>query len=97
MEIEYIKYQLNLIGTNISLKTSGLKCYLFGSILENPKLANDIDVLIIYDTQKSLNILKQELRQLMTQYPLHFSYFSISEERELDFIEQQKAQNIFCI
>lgn len=95
MEIEEIKYQLNLIGNNLLSQSSGIKCYLFGSILKNPKIANDIDVLILYETEANLWLVKQELKPLIRQYPLHIIYFTLSEERELNFVEQQMAEKIF--
>ena len=50
---------LNAIGTKLASKTIKLECYLFASILTNAMQANDIDILIIYENQEQLEIVKK--------------------------------------
>ena len=96
MELEIIKSELQKIGDSLVLKTRSVECYLFGSLLKDPKKANDVDVLIVYENQNHLQTIKQEFKLLAQKYPLHISYFTFSEEKEFNFIDEQKAEKIFC-
>jgi hypothetical protein len=95
MEMDTIKTEIQTIGESLFSKTKTIECYVFGSILTNPKKAMDIDILIIYENQVQLEIIKQEFKLMAKKYPLHINYFTFSEEREFNFIEQQGAQKVF--
>jgi len=97
MELEKARIELKQIGNTLSLKTNRVECYLFGSILSNPKHANDIDVLIIYKNEKQIHIIKQEFNVLKYTFPLHMNYFTFEEEAEFNFASEQKAEIIFKI
>jgi predicted nucleotidyltransferase len=97
MELETIIEDLKEIGNKLLSKTNTINCYLFGSILTNPKSANDIDILIIYKNKDQLSIIKQEFKIFSTQNPIHMIYFTYSEEHELNFINQQKAREVFSL
>ncbi|PHK36508.1 hypothetical protein VF13_37015 [Nostoc linckia z16] len=97
MDLEEIILELKIIGERLHLKVEKIDCYIFGSVLINSKLANDIDILIIYKDLGDLSILKGEMKAIELHYPLHFSYFTFSEERELEFIQEQKVIKIFTL
>lgn len=97
MELEKIINDIKQIGKNISIKTSDVEGYLFGSILTKQHNANDVDVLIVYDNEEQINIIKQEFKPLESDFPLHLNYFTYFEETELNFISEVKAERIFKI
>jgi predicted nucleotidyltransferase len=97
MELETMKKELQQIEKNLSFKVKNIECYLFGSILNNPKLANDIDILIIYEDVKHLKVLKEEFGALEMFYPLHISYFTFFEQNQFNFIREQKAEKVFIL
>ena len=97
MDLENIISELKAIGEGLRSKVEGIDCYLFGSILTNAKLANDIDVLIVYKNRDQLQILKHELKIFASHNPLHLSYFTFCEEQELSFMKGQKAFKIFSL
>lgn len=95
MELEKIINDIKQIGKNISIKTSGVEGYLFGSILTKQFNANDVDVLIVYCSEEQISIIKQEFKLLESVIPLHMNYFTYNEETELNFILEVKAKLIF--
>ena len=97
MELEAIKEDLRIIGNRLSSKIINLDCYLFGSVLTNAKQANDIDILIIYENQEQLEIVKNDFEILSISIPLHMNYFTSLEEQELNFIWEQNAEEVFSL
>lgn len=91
-----IKY-IEKIGHNISTSTNGIECYIFGSMLHNISIANDVDILIIYNHENQLDIIKQEFKLLESIYPMHMNYFTYIEESELNFIKNVNAELIFKV
>lgn len=96
MELEAIRQELKSFGESL-VETSSLDCYLFGSILTNPTQANDVDILIVYDNRKNVENVKQQLKSLFVNMPLHLIFFTRLEEQELDFVKQQKAEKVFSL
>jgi predicted nucleotidyltransferase len=68
--------------------------YLFGSILKNKNLINDIDLLILYESQDELLEKKRNLNELSIYYPLDIYYMSLYEEIELNFINKVTAKQL---
>ena len=97
MELEEIRWEILCIGENLKSKISKVDCLIFGSILKNSRNANDIDLLIIYNDETEIQIIRKEFNSLEKFFPLHLNYFTHSEEKELNFIEEQKAEYIFRI
>ena len=97
MELEKIRNDIKQIGGNISIKTNGVECYLFGSILTKQFGANDVDVLILYNNEKQINVIKQYFNKLEIELPLHISYFTYTEEAQLNFVKVVKAEQIFKV
>ena len=97
MELEEIKQEISIIGENLNSKIKNIDCLIFGSMLKNTKTANDIDLLIIYNNETEIQIIKNEFKSLGKVYPLHLNYFTHSEEKELNFIEEQQAEYLFRV
>ncbi len=95
MDLEEIKTDLRSIQKKLESKIEKLDCLIFGSILRNSTMANDVDILLIYKNQNQIPIIKQEFKSLETMYPLHLNYFTFEEEKELNFITEQTAEYIF--
>lgn len=94
MEIETIIQELKEIGALINLKHNTLNCYLFGSVLTSNH-PNDIDILVLYDNLRQLEGFKEKIKPLKKVFPLHLNYFTFSEEKELNFVKNQNAEQIF--
>jgi len=65
--------------------------YLFGSTLREDSVPSDIDVIVVYRKGVDISALKTKLNALSIYYPLDITYMTESEERELNFLEQQSA------
>jgi hypothetical protein len=96
MDLKKINKTLLEIGNSLSRKTESVDCFLFGSILTE-KFPNDIDILILYRHESQLKAIKSELEEMSVTYPLHVIYLTFLEEKEFDFVTQQKAKLIFRI
>ncbi|WP_139255152.1 nucleotidyltransferase domain-containing protein [Hymenobacter psychrophilus] len=66
--------------------------YLFGSYIVDPNKANDIDILVIY--KKDTIEIQNKLNKIHESYLFHVIYLTEYEEREFNFISQQKALKI---
>lgn len=66
--------------------------YLFGSILDDNKISNDIDLLLIYSSYSNriLDDLNQISSVLETTYglPVDFTVLSIEEEKDTEFLKR---------
>ncbi|TVZ21153.1 hypothetical protein JM84_0020 [Dokdonia sp. Hel_I_63] len=94
MELREIIADLRDVIKILESKIEKFDCLIFGSILTNSKVANDVDILIIYDNENHIEIIKQEFKNMAEIYPLHLNYFTFEEENELKFIHEQKARYI---
>jgi predicted nucleotidyltransferase len=97
MGLEEIKLELNKIGEDLGKTASRIECYLFGSLLLSDKSTNDVDILILYENQSHVRTVKEHFKFLSTIYPLHICYFTFAEEKQFNFVEEQKAVKIFGI
>lgn len=80
------------IRQNIYLFSLFENVYLFGSILDDSKFSNDIDLLLIYSSYSNriLDDLKQISSVLETMYrlPVDFTVLSIEEEKDIEFLRR---------
>lgn len=78
------------IRQNIYLFSLFENVYLFGSILDDSKFSNDIDLLLIYSSYSNriLDDLNQISSVLETMYrlPVDFTVLSIEEEKDIEFL-----------
>lgn len=65
--------------------------YLFGSLLQTPKQAVDIDILILYRSDDTAEMIRDELREMTLRFPIHLLFLSEHEEAELDFIDSERC------
>jgi len=68
--------------------------YIFGSFIHNNKKFNDIDILILYESELELLSIKGEIENFSICYPLDVYYMTFKEEKELDFINIVNAIRI---
>ena len=80
------------IRQNIYLFSLFENVYLFGSILDDSKFSNDIDLLLIYSSYSNriLDHLNQISSVLETMYrlPVDFTVLSIEEEKDIEFLRR---------
>lgn len=86
-------YALNLIKQNMNLFNLFNNVYLFGSILNQNKIPNDIDILLIYSAYseqliEDINYICNTLNQISI-LPIDLTVLSLEEEKELNFLKKQ--------
>ena len=92
MEVEIIKRRL------ISLLfcedvTTTCEIYLFGSVLHRNNY-KDIDILIVYETNDNLKLLKHLIEGKLPHAILHFTCLTFQEQQELNFIREYQAYRV---
>ena len=95
MNLEFLVNELVQKANKINNANPFLRWYLFGSILVQPRLANDIDLLIIYQKEIDPGIVRKELNDVLISNPLHITFLLEAEDEELNFLNQQVASLIF--
>lgn len=68
------------------------RIYLFGSVLTDQPTISDVDVLVVYDSEDAIAEVKAHLSTLELFVPLDVLFMSSSEERHLNFVEEQGAK-----
>ena len=48
--------------------------YLFGSLLQAPQQAVDIDILILYRSDDTAEMIRDELREITLRFPIHLFF-----------------------
>lgn len=83
---------VSYISENISLFSSFSNVYLFGSILKNNTIPNDIDILLIYSEYcykiEQDSMLISSVIENKFGYPVDLTILSINEEKETKFIQR---------
>ena len=95
MDLKFISTLIQEKANDLNCIISGLKWYIFGSLLNNKIYFNDIDILVIYENENDPVFIKSYLQDLNLSLPLHFVFMTIEEENEFQFIKMQKAIQIF--
>lgn len=65
--------------------------YLFGSLLQAPQQAIDIDILILYRSDDTAEMIRGELEEITRRFPIHLLFLSEHEEAELNFIDSERC------
>ncbi len=94
MEIENVIQELKAIGVLLATNSNAFSCYIFGSAL-TVNYPNDIDILVLYDNIKQLENFKEYVKTVSKIYPIHLIYLTFAEEKELNFIQEQNAEQVF--
>jgi predicted nucleotidyltransferase len=76
---------------------AGTALYLFGSSCRGEATANDIDVLLVYPNGHldQAHLLAESVRKAPTSLPFDVLALSAGEERELAFIQTERATRIW--
>lgn len=69
--------------------------YLFGSALQTPELATDIDVLVLCKIDKMIVRIRHELTDACLRLPLHLFLVTEDEEAELGFIAAEGCFQLY--
>ncbi|WPY97622.1 nucleotidyltransferase domain-containing protein [Christiangramia sp. OXR-203] len=97
MELEEINKELEILYEELEKKLKNVHVYLFGSILNNPKKANDLDILILYNDIDQVKFIKEKCDIINLIYPIHILYLTFQEEKELQFTSEQNTKLVFKI
>ena len=95
MELNPIILALKEKAAEVDLNVPNLKWYLFGSILIKTKMANDIDLLVVYKNDNDARMVRFLLSEFSLYYPVDLMLLTEKEENEFQFVNEQKACNIF--
>lgn len=95
MELINTITRLREVALSISKDIPNLKWYLFGSILDDKKHSNDVDLLIVYTKNDEPKKVKNALYELHLYLPLDLVFMNQVEENELSFLTNQKNIMIF--
>lgn len=85
-----------LLLENITLFEKFEKVYLFGSVLDENKVPNDIDLLLIYTSYS--DVIQQEINRILVSLesiiglPVDLTTLSIEEERDTQFLSRISRQ-----
>ena len=87
-----LKQILTSINKHSNIFTEFSEVYLFGSILDDSKIPNDIDILLIYEkySENILNKIKQisYLIEKDCGLPVDLTVLSVEEEKEVKFLNR---------
>lgn len=89
---------VRLIQSNISLFKKFDGVYLFGSVLDENKFPNDVDILLIYS--KSINEIVEEIDSLLISLQdflgisVDLTVLSVEEERDSEFLKRISPRHI---
>lgn len=92
MKLKANRIIINVIKNNLSFFDSFESVYLFGSLLDERKKPNDIDLLLIYSEYS--NDINNELTKISTilekEFNLYvdFTILSVSEEKQTNFLKR---------
>jgi predicted nucleotidyltransferase len=95
VELEEIAANLRGEARILSKQAPGARWYLFGSIVRRHPLPSDVDLLIVYEKDDDARALRRGLDHLCQSFPLHLLLLRQDEEREVHFVDEQKALRIF--
>ena len=84
------------INQNIKMFNSFDNIYLFGSILNDGKIPNDVDILLIYSKYSEhlisdLNIICSVFADI-SELPIDFTILSIEEEKDTGFLKKLNSK-----
>lgn len=76
------------------LDKCGAQAFIFGSALSVGSGVCDLDLLIIYNDETDLTLVKRSFESVSKLIPLHVTYMHETEEAEFSFIQYQKAKPV---
>jgi hypothetical protein len=69
-----------------------VEVYVFGSALCEEASANDVDLLVLYDTDQQPPLVREALASIDGAPPLHLTFMLPQEEKETAFISAQECR-----
>jgi predicted nucleotidyltransferase len=82
-------------AARISTRVDDTAWYLFGSFLRNPRASADIDLLVVCASDIDAALVRMELRDLCTAWPLHITIMTKDEASETDFAKSEGCRQIY--
>lgn len=92
---DYLFEQIKTIARDVSLKVGPTKWYLFGSALNYPQAATDVDVLVVCPTSDIADAIRNFIDSDSLYRPLHLSILTDEEEKEISFIKNQACHQVY--
>lgn len=86
--------ELRMIADAVGTKVNLSRWYLFGSALERPQVAADIDVVVICGSDADADAIRRFVNAYEIYPPLHLSILTEEEEAEIDFVARQGCVQI---
>ena len=90
-DISYVVSRLLRTGSDID----NVEVFVYGSTRCREAPHSDIDLLVVYQTGRTVDGIRLTLEDVDLERPLDVMYISSCEERELDFIRRQECVKIF--
>ncbi len=95
MELEEIISRLKNEARALATHAPTAQWYLFGSVIRGVPAPTDVDLLIVYENDFDARELRKGLESLSQLLPLHLLLMRKDEEKELQFITEQRAVKVF--
>jgi len=81
---------LKTLALAASEKTNGAKWYLFGSALNNPNTAADIDLVIVCASDEDADLIRHKINSSDSHRPIHPSIFTYVEAIEMNLAQSKE-------
>ena len=73
----------------------GTRWYVFGSILGDAKIAADVDLLVVCNSDFDADLVRQAVDKFSVSKPVDLSILTEAEEAEICFVQNQRCVQIF--
>jgi predicted nucleotidyltransferase len=96
MEIGPVVSILTKVAVRVEARSPGSRWYVFGSLAKGgARIPADVDILIVYQAEPDRKVLRESLREVSFDFPLHLVLMLKSEESQTQFIDKQGAILIY--
>lgn len=92
---ERIVTSLRDLAETLGTKADGTKWYLFGSVDRDEFYAEDIDLMILCNTDDQADSIRQAVDPDALALPLHLALITYAEAAEIDAVSMQRSCAIF--
>ncbi len=94
MSLKDVRWLLeNIPTTNAFLPST--TWYIFGSSLNENKIAKDFDILVIYEDKEDIKVVRNRIHRIELERPLDIIYMTGDEAKETNFVNSKKCVEIF--
>lgn len=91
MDIEKILSVIRQLAEELAACGERADWFVFGSALKRDAQSGDIDVLVIHERVGVPGLIRMNIRDRQIEFPLHFTFLTVDEARELDFVRLVRA------